>query len=99
MDVETSRALATTEPTSFPLSRAQTEIWFGQILDPESANYNIGRYIEIFGHINPGLFGKALQKAVNDIDTLRLIFDNAGDELRQYFHSCTNYRMPFIDVS
>src|ERR1700743_3071899 len=97
MHVQPSRLLA--EPTSFSLARAQTEIWFGQTLDPESPNYNLGRYIEIFGPIDPVIFERALRKAINDIDTLWLNFDDAGEKPQQYFRLCNSFQIPFVDLS
>ena len=99
MNVQPSCLLTTTEPTSFPLSRAQADIWFGQILDPESSNYNLGRYVEIFGCIDPITFERALRKAIYDIDTLWLNFDAMGDKPRQYFQLWDNFQIPFVDVS
>ena len=54
------------------MSAAQLGIWFAQRLDPLSAAYNIGEYLEIDGSIDPILFERALQLLVSETETLRV---------------------------
>ena len=41
---------------ALPLSAAQLGLWFAQKIDPQSAAYNIGDYVEIHGSVDPALF-------------------------------------------
>ena len=58
--------------TGFPLSTPQLGIWFAQRLNPSSAAYNIGEYIEIRGRIIPALFERALRQVVTESEALRV---------------------------
>ena len=89
----------TTMPTLFPLSDAQTEIWLGQIFDPANTCYNIARYVEIFGAVDPIIFETALRQTVDEIDSLRIIFADTENGPKQYLNPCAGFDVPFIDVS
>jgi len=84
---------------TFPLSIAQADIWFGQKLDPDSTRYSLGRYIEIFGSIDPTLFVAAIRQAVDDIDGLRLGFVETELGPRQFFRRDDGVEVPYFDVS
>ncbi|MFF3431340.1 amino acid adenylation domain-containing protein, partial [Streptomyces sp. NPDC002602] len=64
-----------------PLTGAQTGVWYGQRLDPESPVYNVGQYVEIEGDLDPGLFVTALRRTVAESEALTARFgeDEAGD--------------------
>ena len=85
--------------TLFPLSIAQKEVWIGQALEPDSTFYNLSRYIEIFGTIEPATFNKALTHAIRETDSLRLNFKDTEFGPQQYFCSFTEIAIPFIDFS
>ena len=62
-----------------PLSSAQLGIWFAQQIDPSSAAYSIGEYIDIHGRIDALLFDRALRNVVAESETLRVqIAEQAG---------------------
>src|ERR1044072_8991697 len=65
------------------LSSAQLGIWFAQKLDPGSAAYNIGEYIEINGPVVLPLFERALRQVVSEGQSLRLQFFEQGGEARR----------------
>lgn len=58
----------------WPLTGAQSGIWFAQRLDPENPIFNTGECIEIEGHVREDLFEEALRQAVAEADTLHLRF-------------------------
>ena len=60
------------QQTLFPLSSVQREIWFDQLLYPDTPVYNIGGYLRIDGDINPDIFHRALTQLVKENDILRL---------------------------
>ncbi len=84
--------------TTFPLSAGQAEIWFAQKLDPESACYSMGRYVEIFGAVVPDLFAAAIKQAVCEIDGLRLGFVETELGPRQYFRRDADVVVPYFDL-
>ncbi|MGW0898352.1 condensation domain-containing protein, partial [Streptomyces goshikiensis] len=57
-----------------PLTGAQTGVWYGQRLDPESPVYNVGQYVEINGALDPGLFVTALRRTVAESEALTARF-------------------------
>jgi nonribosomal peptide synthetase DhbF len=84
---------------TFPLSAAQADIWYGQKLHPDSACYNLGRYIEILGAIDPALFVAAIRQAVDETDGLRLGFVETELGPRQFFRHEDDVAVPYLDVS
>jgi len=81
------------------LSSAQLGVWFAQKLDPGSAAYNIGEYIEIDGAIVLPLFERALRRVVSEAQSLRLEFSEQAGEPRQFIGEPTAWSLPIIDVS
>lgn len=65
---------------AFPLSSAQREIWFDQMLHPDMPLYNVGGYLHIPGVINVELFAQAVQLLVQKHDALRTVLLEASDE-------------------
>ncbi len=51
----------------FPLSSAQKEIWFDQLLHPDRPLYNIGGYVRIDGPMDVVLFERALNQLVEEM--------------------------------
>lgn len=65
---------------AFPLTSAQREIWFDQMLHPDIPLYNIGGYVHIPGKLNTALFGQAVNLLVQKHDTLRTVLRETTDE-------------------
>ncbi|MGP3689701.1 amino acid adenylation domain-containing protein [Streptomyces sp. IBSNAI002] len=61
-----------------PLTGAQTGVWYGQRLAPDSPVYNVGQYVEIDGPLDAGLFVAALRRTVAESEALTARF--AEDE-------------------
>src|SRR4051812_17412770 len=81
------------------LSSAQLGIWFAQKLDPASAAYNIGEYVEIDGPVVLPLFERALRQVVSEAQSLRLQFSEQAGEPRQFIGAPTAWPLPIVDVS
>ena len=81
------------------MSSAQLGIWFAQKLNPSSAAYNIGEYIEIDGPIVLPLFERALRQVVAEAQSLRLQFSEQAGEPAQMVGEPTAWSLPIIDVS
>jgi amino acid adenylation domain-containing protein len=96
---EVSGATGLAADRSFPLSIAQMDIWVAQTLHPSDACYNTGGYVEIFGAIDPDLFGKAVGRTIQSLDCLQLVFLNTEFGPRQAFRPRHDYVLPFVDVS
>ena len=77
----------------------QLGIWFAQQIDPESAAYNIGEYIEVRGHISLAAFEQALRRSVVEAETLHLRFSKQEQLPGQRIGSYTAWSLPVIDLS
>ena len=99
MNIPPSHAPNLASLATFPLSAAQADIWYGQKLHPDSACYNLGRYIEILGAIDPALFVAAIRQAVDETDGLRLGFVETELGPRQFFRHEDDVAVPYLDVS
>lgn len=80
------------------LSSAQRNIWFDQVIYPHACGYNIGFFIEFDGEIDPTRMGRALNEAVNSLQTMRAVFTTIGDEPYQYVLDECEVPMPLFDV-
>ncbi|MFE5808395.1 amino acid adenylation domain-containing protein [Streptomyces sp. NPDC056491] len=62
-----------------PLTGAQTGVWYGQRLDPDSPVYNVGQYVEIDGPLDAGMFVTALRQTVAESEALTARFAEGPD--------------------
>ncbi|MFD5650509.1 amino acid adenylation domain-containing protein, partial [Streptomyces sp. NPDC127039] len=64
-----------------PLTGAQTGVWYGQRLAPDSPVYNVGQYVEIDGPVDTELFARAVRRVVGECEALTARFeeDAAGE--------------------
>ncbi|MCD2462850.1 amino acid adenylation domain-containing protein [Streptomyces sp. MBT42] len=63
-----------------PLTGAQTGVWYGQRLAPDSPVYNVGQYVEIDGTLDVDLFEAAVRHVVDECEALTVRFteDESG---------------------
>uniref|UniRef100_UPI00278C7109 condensation domain-containing protein n=1 Tax=Streptomyces sp. KL118A TaxID=3045153 RepID=UPI00278C7109 len=63
-----------TGPTDelWPLTAAQSGVWYSASLGPGSSVYNVGERVDIHGPINPEILEKAYRAALAEAETLRL---------------------------
>ncbi|MEU9862518.1 amino acid adenylation domain-containing protein [Streptomyces sp. NPDC047971] len=62
-------------PRRLPLTGAQTGVWYGQRLDPDSPVYNVGQYVAVHGALDPELFAAALRQVVGECEALTVRFE------------------------
>ena len=85
---------------SYPLTIPQKEIWFSQMLAPESYEYNIGGDCLLQGIIDPGRLAQAINHVIKTTDALRLRFYTDENLLpRQYVSDECDSGFTFIDLS
>ncbi|MET8682891.1 amino acid adenylation domain-containing protein [Streptomyces sp. NPDC004732] len=57
----------------WPLTAAQSGVWYSASLGPGSSVYNVGERVEIHGPINPEILEKAYGAALAEAETLRFV--------------------------
>ncbi|MFB7941505.1 amino acid adenylation domain-containing protein, partial [Streptomyces sp. NPDC056049] len=57
------------------LTGAQTGVWYGQRLDPDSPVYNVGQYVAVDGTLDADLFATALRRVVGECEALTVRFE------------------------
>nr|AWX24484.1 non-ribosomal peptide synthetase [Streptomyces conglobatus] len=82
---ETSPASRSQEPgrLSFPASFAQEQMWFLQQVAPDNPYYNVPLSLRLSGALDRDALAAAVADLVDRHETLRTVFDDSGDELRQ----------------
>ncbi|MBZ1349016.1 amino acid adenylation domain-containing protein, partial [Alcaligenaceae bacterium LF4-65] len=63
-----------------PLTDAQLNIWFHQLIDPRATGYNIGQSISFRGHLDLKRLAFALKAVIDRFDNLRCRFVVINDE-------------------
>ncbi|WP_431202600.1 amino acid adenylation domain-containing protein [Bradyrhizobium betae] len=89
---------ASVAPERFPLSVAQRDIWFGQLLDKTGCVYNIGLYTEIVGELDLRTLARAAEHVVDHTESLRLRCYARDDALWQEVVAARGEILPIIDV-
>jgi len=68
---------------SQPLTWAQQIVWTGQQIVPGSAHYNQAFCCDLFGPLDVDALQSAFEALCKDVDTMRLVFVDTGDQVRQ----------------
>ncbi|MCS3725198.1 non-ribosomal peptide synthetase [Bradyrhizobium betae] len=89
---------ASIAPERFPLSVAQRDIWFGQLLDKTGCVYNIGLYTEIVGELDLRTLATAAEHVVDHTESLRLRCYARDDALWQEVVAARGEILSIIDV-
>ncbi|MFF1379058.1 amino acid adenylation domain-containing protein [Streptomyces sp. NPDC058308] len=63
----------------WPLTAAQSGVWFAASLGPISSVYNVGERVEIHGPIDPEVLEKSYQAALAEAESLRLAIAQGPD--------------------
>ncbi|MFJ7072212.1 amino acid adenylation domain-containing protein [Streptomyces sp. NPDC098781] len=69
--------------TVFPLTSAQSGMWYAQALDPRSPAQNTAECLEIDGPLDPGLFATAVRQVTEEAEALRVVVEDSPDGPRQ----------------
>lgn len=85
----------------FPLTGAQSGIWFAQQLDPDNPIYNTGEYIEIHGPVQYEIFEQALRLSVSEAEALHLRFGEDQDGPWQIIADTpkNDWSLHYVDIS
>ncbi|MEU0133201.1 amino acid adenylation domain-containing protein [Streptomyces sp. NPDC006296] len=83
-----------------PITGAQEGLWYAQRLSPDSAAYNTGEAVEIFGPVDFDLFENALRRTVGEADTfaLRFLDTEDGPRCRQEEQGPGDWSLHRIDL-
>ncbi|MFF9785277.1 amino acid adenylation domain-containing protein [Streptomyces nigrescens] len=79
-------------------SAAQLGVWVAQQLEPDNPLYNCGVFFDIAGPVEPALLDRAVARAVEDTEALRMRFAEDADGLWQLPVSDTE-PVRHVDVS
>ncbi|WP_304511257.1 non-ribosomal peptide synthase/polyketide synthase [Desulfopila sp. IMCC35008] len=82
---------------SYPLTSGQQEIWFDQLLNPDTPLYTIGGYAVIEGLLDENLFRRAVQLLLNRHDALRLMLVPKEGLPQQLLAEQVDFTLPILD--
>ncbi len=68
----------------FPLTSAQSGMWYAQALDPGSPALNTAEYLELGGPLRPDLFAQALHRTAREAEALCVRIAETPDGPRQF---------------
>lgn len=60
--------------TAWPLSSAQSGIWYAQQLNPDNPMYNTAEYVVIEGQIHIGLLEESVRQTVMEAESLNMVY-------------------------
>ena len=81
------------------LTRSQFLIWLGQTLSPDAPLYNMIVTFAFDGAIDPAVFQRAFQTAVDATDALRTVLTEQDGVPMQLVREALRYDVPLIDFS
>jgi len=97
---------------TFPLASNQKDIWFDQLAYPDTAVYNIGGYLIIYGDVNFALLESSIKQLVSESDAFRLVSESdafrllfklkgrkKGRQAVQFIDDDIKGKLTFIDYS
>ena len=83
----------------WPLTEAQSGLWYAQRLDPANPLFNTGQYIELTGALDLDAFRSAVSTAVEEAEALALCMLDAADGPRQLLDPARRPQLEVIDLS
>lgn len=86
------------ENDSWPLTEAQSGLWYAQRLDPDNPIYNTGQYLEIDGPLDLAAFQTAVNRALDEADALSIRVDDDPDGPRQILDEAQRPRLQVVDL-
>ena len=81
------------------LTLPQQDIFFEQILFPDSPMYNIGAKVEIKGFIDFDALNRAYIEVINQNDAYRSVFSKNGENVEANFLTSHQCKLGFVDFS
>ncbi|UOQ48667.1 amino acid adenylation domain-containing protein [Gracilibacillus caseinilyticus] len=83
----------------WPLTGAQTGIWYAQQLEPANPIYNTAEYVDIRGPLHIDYFEEAIRKTMREADALQMQFADEGDGPIQTIRSERKVPFRLMDLS
>ncbi|GAB4071589.1 amino acid adenylation domain-containing protein [Ancylobacter sonchi] len=87
------------DSSGWPLTEAQSGLWYAQRLDPANPLFNTGQYIELVGALDLDAFRSAVTTAVEEAEALALRVVDAAEGPRQLLEPSRRPRLEVVDVS
>ena len=87
-----------TDMTRFPLTEAQSGLWYFQKLEPENPILNTGQYLEIVGKLDVDIFRAAFDQMVGETEALTLRFAESAEGPVQFLDPSTRPTLGFVDL-
>jgi enterobactin synthetase component F len=84
---------------AYPLTEAQSGLWYTQQIDPTNPILNTGQYLEIRGALDIEAFREAVNQMVAQTDALGLRFHDTADGPRQQVDETARPWLEIIDLS
>lgn len=85
-------------PAWWPLTEAQTGLWYAQRLDPDNPIYNTGQYLEIEGPLDLDNFREAVAQALAEADALAIRVLDERQGPRQIVDETLRAKLRLIDL-
>ncbi|MGM0940413.1 MAG: amino acid adenylation domain-containing protein [Bacillota bacterium] len=90
--------MTTMEHKRFPLTGAQTGIWFAQKLDPNNPIYNTGEYVDIIGNLEMNYFKQAIRQTIVEAESLHVNIEEDLEGLSQFIQLERGFSIDYIDA-
>jgi len=84
---------------TFPLTEAQSGMWFAQRLDPTNPVFNTAQYVEMTGPLQRAVFATAVAQTIAEAETLSLRFFEDSDGPRQKLDPVARPELGILDLS
>lgn len=84
---------------AWPLTEAQSGLWYAQRIDPASPILNTGQYLDIRGNLDVGLFRAAFAQMAREVDVLALRFAGTPDGASQWVDEAHRPDLEIVDLS
>lgn len=83
----------------WPLTEAQSGLWYAQRIDPANPILNTGQYLDIRGSLDVGLFRAAFEQMAREIDVLALRFTETPDGASQRVDEANRPNLEVVELS
>lgn len=91
-------AIQGTDMTRFPLTEAQSGLWYFQKMEPENPILNTGQFLEIVGPLDVDVFRAAFDRMVEETEALTLRFAEEAGGPVQYLDPAMRPTLGYADL-
>ncbi|GGJ50080.1 MULTISPECIES: amino acid adenylation domain-containing protein [Virgibacillus] len=82
----------------YPLTGAQTGIWYAQKLDPSNPIYNTGEYVDIKGKLDINHLQQAIRQTVLEAESLHAHLEESHEGPRQSIQLEKDFSIDYLDA-